>query len=161
MASVASENNEQIALNIMPMLDIFSILILFLLMSFSTDPISHDLDKAVELPESTTIVSLDEIPAVRMTKEVIMVNDKEVSKILKNRKIAEDDKNQGAIYNLYLELKKLAEANKNVLQEASKKPLSLTMEIDKDHYFELIKQVMLSAQQAEFVKFKLMVSKEL
>ena len=34
MASVASENNDSIVLNIMPILDILSILILFLLMNF-------------------------------------------------------------------------------------------------------------------------------
>jgi hypothetical protein len=35
------------------------------------------------------------------------------------------------------------------------------MEMDKGHRFKLMKRIMLSAQQADFVQFKLMVQKEL
>lgn len=162
MASVGSENGDVVSLNIMPMLDIFSILILFLLMNFSTDPISHDLNEGVELPDSATIRSLDEIPTVVISKKAIMVNEKQVSNII-GGDVKERDLSQGAIHGLYVELEKLAEANKRIAKSKNKKggPGSLTLEIDKTHNFKLIKRVMVSGEQAEFVKFKLMVSKEL
>ena len=51
MASVGGEE-ETLDLNLTPMLDIFSILVTFLLMSYSTDPINHDVDENLELPDS-------------------------------------------------------------------------------------------------------------
>ena len=61
MASVSSESGDNLELNLMPMLDIFSILITFLLMSYSTDPVSYDINAGTELPESITLTSLDEL----------------------------------------------------------------------------------------------------
>lgn len=158
MASVG-ESSEALSLNIMPLLDIFSILILFLLMSFSSDPVSHDLSEGVELPDSKTIVSLDEIPAIIVTKTDVIVNDKKVTTIV-NGDIKEQDQSQGAIFPLYTELEKLAEANKRYANTVDKgKTSTLTMEMDKDHNFKIMRRVMLTAQQSEFITFKLMVSK--
>ncbi|MEZ4742154.1 MAG: biopolymer transporter ExbD [Bdellovibrionota bacterium] len=157
MASVDSNSNEALSLNIMPLLDIFSILILFLLMSFSTDPISHDVNPALELPDSRTIRSLDEIPSLVVTKNDVFVNDKKVSSII-NGDIQERDRSQGAIYPLYEALTKLAEANKRIT-ENKKDASTLTLEMDKDHDFKLLKRIMLSAQQAKFIAFKLMAAK--
>ena len=44
MASVG-DGGDSLSLNLTPMLDIFSILVTFLLMSYSTDPVNHDLDR--------------------------------------------------------------------------------------------------------------------
>jgi biopolymer transport protein ExbD len=159
MASVASEGEDSISLNIMPMLDIFSILILFLLMSFSSDPMTHDLNKGVELPESLTLQSLDEIPALMLTRDKIYVNDKKIVNIV-NGDVAEKHLEQGGIYPLLKEMIKLAEANDKYSKD-KKKVRSVTVEIDKNHTFKLIKRVLLTAQQTDFVKFKLMVSKSL
>jgi biopolymer transport protein ExbD len=158
MAGVSSGGDDVLALNIMPLLDIFSILILFLLMSFSTDPVTHDVNPALELPDSKTMRSLDEIPAIVVTKTEILVNDKKITTIL-NGDIQERDRSQGAIYPLFTALEKLAEANKRYLRGKKTKNIPVTMEMDKGHNFKLLKRIMLSAQQAEFVTFKLMVSK--
>lgn len=162
MASVGSESGDVISLNIMPMLDIFSILILFLLMNFSTDPISHDLNEGIELPESATIRSLDELPTVIVSKGEVFVNDKQISTII-NGDIKEQDRSQGAIFPLFSELEKLAEANKRIAEAKGRKNElgTITLEMDKTHNFALLKRVMISAEQADFVKFKLMVAKEL
>lgn len=159
MASVGSENGDTVSLNVMPMLDIFSILILFLLMSFSTEPVSYDITKGVELPVSNTLVSLDEVPSVRITSEEILVNDKSVA-TLRNGKISDFDNFQGAVLPVFRELSKLAEANKKIRKKSAEDPMELTFEVHKDHSFKLIKRVMKSAQQADFIKFNLMVEKE-
>ena len=93
MASVASEDEDHVSLNVMPMLDIFSILILFLLMSFSSDPLTHDLNKGVEIPESKTLQSLDEIPAIMVTLDTIYVNEKKVTSIVNGDVLQKDRHN--------------------------------------------------------------------
>jgi hypothetical protein len=159
MASV--QNDEGVSLNLMPMLDIFSILITFLLMSYSTDPVSYDISAGLELPDSVTITALDELPSIIVTKNEIMVNDKKVATIL-GGDVPEKDRSQGAVYPVFVELEKLAEANKRVFRgkEDKTKTSILTMEMDQSHQFKLMKRIMLAAQQAEFVTFKLMVARE-
>ncbi len=159
MASV--QNDEGVSLNLMPMLDIFSILITFLLMSYSTDPVSYDISAGLELPDSVTITALDELPTIIVTKNEIMVNDKKVATIL-GGDVPERDRSQGAVYPVFVELEKLAEANKRVFRgkEDKTKTSVLTMEMDQSHQFKLMKRIMLAAQQAEFVTFKLMVARE-
>jgi len=147
------------------MLDIFSILITFLLMSYSTDPVSYDINAGIELPESMTLSALDELPAIVVTKTEILINDKVVAKI-EGGDVPESQRSQGAVMPVFEELTKLAEANKRALRgrmgnEAGKsKTSTLTMEMDQGHRFKLMKRIMLAAQQAEFITFKLMVARE-
>ena len=154
-------DEEIIALNVMPMLDIFSILILFLLASYSTDPVSHDLTEGIELPESFTTASLDEIPTLIVSKNQVKVNDKKILTLV-DGDVQEKDKAQGGVYALYEALQALQDAGqkfKNEEKDKDKKPGGLTIEMDSSHVFKLIKQLMLSAQQADFVRFKLEVAK--
>jgi hypothetical protein len=167
MASAGGGSKDTLSLNLYPMLDIFSILITFLLMSFSSDPVTHDVDAGIELPESTTIIALDEIPTIVVTKTELRVNDKKVADIVAGD-VPEKDRTQGAIYPVFDELKKLAESTKRLNTKvrtddpnAKGSTGALTMEMDKSHRFKLMKRIMLSAQQADFVQFKLMVQKEL
>jgi len=167
MASAGGSSKDTLTLNLNPMLDIFSILITFLLMSFSSDPVSHDVDAGIELPQSNTIIAMDEVPTIVVTKTELRVNDKKVADVVAGD-VPEKDRTQGAIFPVFEELKKLAEANKRVNKNVrSDDPTAkgstgaLTMEMDKTHRFKLMKRIMLSAQQAEFVQFKLMVQKEL
>jgi biopolymer transport protein ExbD len=161
MAAMSMDSDDGLSLNLMPMLDIFSILITFLLMSYSTDPVSYDVNAGMELPESMTLSALDELPSIIVTKNEIMVNDKKVATIL-GGDVPEKDRSQGAVYPVFVELEKLAEANKRVFRgrEDKTKTSTLTMEMDQSHRFKLMKRIMLAAQQAEFVTFKLMVSRQ-
>jgi len=162
MASVGSDSGETLSLNIMPMLDVFSILILFLLMSFSSDPVSHDLTAGLELPESVSLRSLDEIPTITMTKTEIRVGDRVISALV-NGEVPETNRSQGAILPLFKELEKLAASNKvrkeQKNNDSGPQRDALTVEMDQELTFKLLKRVMLTAQQAEFVAFKLMVNK--
>jgi biopolymer transport protein ExbD len=153
-------DGDSISLNIMPMLDIFSILILFLLMNFSTDPISHDLNKAIELPDSLTSMSLDEVPTVVFSKENLYVQENKIFDLEKGE-IPSHEISQGAVKKVYEELKKLADASQRLSKKAGKTPPPLTIEVDKTHKYMSLKRIFVSAQQAEFFKFKIMVSKEI
>lgn len=164
MAAASTDSGETLSLNLMPMLDIFSILIVFLLMSYSTDPVSYDVNAGVELPESSTLSSLDELPEIKVTKTEILVNDKKVANIL-GGDVQEKDRSQGAVFPVFQELQRLAEANQRLmrgrLSDVDKaKVQTLTMEMDQSHRFKLMKRIMLAAQQAEFITMKLMVAKQ-
>jgi len=159
-SKVAAEDS--INLNLNPMLDIFSLLLAFLLMTYSTDPVNHDVHEDVELPDSETIVSLDELPAITASRTELKVNDLKVADII-GGDVPEEARTQGAIFPLYQELVRLAAANREVAAQSGvvrEGDLStITMEMDKGHHFRLMKRIMLSAQQAEFITFKLMVVK--
>ena len=157
MASVGSGDQNHIALNVIPLLDIFSILILFLLMSFSADPVSHDLLESIVLPDSATTVSLDEVPTIKISKTDMYVNDRKIVEVV-GGDVPEKDRTQGEIRPLFDELDKLAEANKRLNQRKNQTG-TLTVECDKTIPFKLLKRVMLSAQQADFVTFKYMNAK--
>jgi hypothetical protein len=162
VASAGGEKGEAISLNIMPMLDIFSILVTFLLMSFSTDPLNHDLHQGVELPMSDTISGLDEVPDITASPTELLLNEKKIVDIV-NGDVPEGARDQGAIRPLFDELEKLRESNLRVNKAVNKKDKtgSLTLEMDRRHNFKLMKRIMLSGQQAEFITFKLAVRKEL
>lgn len=161
MASTGG-SKDTLSLNLTPMLDIFSILVTFLLMSYSTDPVNHDVDSNLELPDSLTLVNLDEIPTIVVNRTEIMINDKKVVDVV-GGDVPESARDQGAIRPVFEELEKIAEQNKAVLKanpDEKDKGSELTMEMDKDHNYKLLKRIMISAEQADFIKFKLVVSKE-
>ena len=87
---------------------IFLVYNTFLIDEFSSDPLTHDLNKG-GTSESLTLESLDEIPALMITRDKIYVNDK-IANIV-NGDVAEKDIEQGGIYPLLKEMIKLAEAN--------------------------------------------------
>jgi biopolymer transport protein ExbD len=165
MASVGGDGGDTLSLNLTPMLDIFSILVTFLLMSYSTDPTNHDVDQNLELPDSVTLMSMDEVPSVIVNRDEIFVNDNKIIS-LQNGKVASTDIQQGAIFPVFKELEKLAQQNKDVIarlrgsDKEKPKPGVLTVEMDRKHDFELLRRLMISGQQAEFITFKLLVAKE-
>lgn len=160
MTAVGGDSKEAVSLNIMPMLDIFSILVIFLLMSYSTDPVIHDLHQGVELPKSDTITSLDEIPVLAVTKTKILINEKEIADIV-NGDVPLTQRDQGAVRPVYDELVRMKKSSDRLQKARGKKEKLgvLTMEMDKKHNFKLMKRIMLAAQQAEFLTFKLAVNK--
>ena len=132
-------------------------------MSFSTDPVNHDIDPNVELPSSITVANLDAIPAIVVSRNEIFINDRKIIS-LENGKVPEKEITQGAIQSVFRELQKLAKTNEKAVgiegEERKQKLGTITMEMDKDHVFTTMKQVMLSAREAEFITFSLMVATE-
>lgn len=166
MSSAGGEDGDSLSLNLTPMLDIFSILVTFLLMSYSTDPTNHDVDANLVLPDSVTLVNMDEIPSIVVNKTEILVNNKPIVQ-LESGKVPAADSDQGAIRPLYDALKEIARVNKEAADELrpalagekKAKPGEITIEMDKKHKYDLLNRIMRSGQQAEFITFKLLVSK--
>lgn len=170
MASMDSGSQEALSLNIMPMLDVFSILILFLLMSFSTDPVSHSETLGLEIPTSITLRSLDEIPTITVTSKELRFSDRKIAVIdpaTGDFTQADRRGGQGALLGLFEELEKMSEASKKRKRQrlsttddkTPTTPDALTMEMHKTHRYVVLRRILKSAQQAEFIAFKLMVEK--
>jgi biopolymer transport protein ExbD len=165
MASIASDSKDKFSLNLYPMVDIFSILICFLLMNYSTEGQSVETKANLELPKSRVKLSLDESASVSITKDEIVVQGSVKIPIGADGDVPEKDRKQGAIMPAYLEFKRVRDSNetlknRNQLSGLSQKELNvLTLEADKNTQFKLIKRIMLSAQQADFISWKLAVDK--
>lgn len=148
-----------------------SILVTFLLMSYSTDPNNHDVDPNLELPDSVTLVSMDEVPSITVNRNEIFVNNKSLVK-LEGGKVPAADIQQGAIYPVYKALLEIDEANQKAVAEfrgdapttpdgeKKGKPGEITIEMDKGHDFEILRRLMIAGTQANFVTWKLLVAKE-
>jgi biopolymer transport protein ExbD len=164
MAGPAVEG-EGFTINLYPILDVFSILIVFLLMSFSTQGQSIESSANLELPKSEVRLSLDEAAAVSITKTEIVVQGQVEIPLDANGDVPARYIDQGAIRPAYEIFVKLADSMQTLKNRDQNLELtdadvrSLTLESDKQTSFRVIKRIMRSAQQAEFTSWKLAVDK--
>lgn len=166
MASVDTGGDGQsFSLNLMPMLDVFSILIIFLVMNFSTSGESVDTKLNMELPKSAVKLSLDSAANVSINKDEIVIQGGVRVPIAADGDVPAEFRYQGAIRLAYEEFKKVRAQNETLKNRNKSLGLSeadinsLVLESDKSIEFRVLKRVMLSAQQADFVGWKLAVSK--
>lgn len=152
-------------INLYPILDVFSILIVFLLMNYSTQGQSIDSSANLELPKSEVQLSLDEAAAVSITKTEIVIQGQVEIPLDANGDVPARFIDQGAIRPAYEEFVKLANSMQTLknrdqaLELTDADVRSLTLESDKTTSFRVIKRIMRSAQQAEFTSWKLALDK--
>jgi biopolymer transport protein ExbD len=162
---VGGGNGESFSLNLYPMLDVFSILIIFLVMNFSASGESVETKLNLELPKSAVKMSLDSAANVSISKTEILVQGGLSIPIEADGDVAVQYRDQGAIRTVYEEFKKVSAQNETLKNRNKALNLSdsdintLVLEADKQVQFKVLKRVMLSAQQADFIAWKLAVSK--
>lgn len=171
MASIISneENKVGFSLNLYPMLDVFSILIVFLLMNFSVSGESAEVSANLELPVSSIKISLDSAATVAITKsEIILQGGLTIPLTPGSNDVVDAYKKggQGAIMKAYDEFKKLKAQNETLKNRQKNLALTnsdistLVMQADKSIPYRVIKRVLASAQQAEFIAWKFAVQKK-
>jgi len=136
------------------LMDIFTILVFFLLVSAANSDILPT-PKNIKLPAST---------AEKLPKEnlVIMVGDKEL--LLQGKKIADvksiiRNKNL-LIMPLFNELKKQARKKLASRPKGSKKALGITIMGDRDIPYVLLKKIMLTSSSARYSNISLAVNRK-
>jgi biopolymer transport protein ExbD len=160
-----ANSKDKFSLNLYPMIDIFSILICFLLMNFSTQGESVETRKGLELPRSEVRMSLDTAATVSISQTDITVQSTVTIPIMANGDVAESELLQGGLKRAYTVLQQVRASNETLKNRNQALGLSeaeidtLTLEADKKTTFQLIKRVMLTAQQADFISWKLAVDK--
>lgn len=153
-------------LQITAMMDMFTIIVFFLLFSYSEKPNEIDLDKDIHLPES--VAQIDHRNAVKLilTQSYLKVDDQAIARISDNR-IMEFDPENPEKSDLYLKLKahraqKMAEqaqalAAGEVVDPEQDSELHLLFFCDRELPFKTINQVVKTAAMAGYPNFQLAV----
>ena len=151
----ARRSDKNASLNMVSLMDIFTILVFFLLVSAANSDILPT-PKNIKLPVST---------AEKLPKEnlVIMVGDNNL--LLQGKKIAGT---QSIITNknllimpLFNELKKQAETKLAGLPKDNKRTLGITIMGDKEIPYILLKKIMLTCSSARYSNISLAVNRKL
>jgi len=160
--------DEGFELNVIPMLDMFTILTIFLLMSYSTDPVNLEYTEFLKPPMSKTQDVLVTRPQINVAANEILLEDKTIVQVNPNTSEVVNRRaniSQGAIVPLHEALKGLRENVDTMLKinednpQLKKVRSTIVMSADRNIKFKLIKQVMLTASQTEFIRFQLVVTR--
>lgn len=140
-------------LNLVSLMDIFTILVFFLLVNSSDVEVLQS-DKSIKLPESIAEKKPAETLVVRVDKENILVGGRQVASINDV-----EAKNEKVIAGLKKELDYLAERKKKRLTaEQIKQGFDVNIMADKDTPYTLLKKVMSTCAKAEYRNISLAVS---
>lgn len=156
-------------LNLIPIMGLFTAMVLYLLKSYASDPINIQPGPDTRLPSSTSKLSPQEAVQLAITENVILVNDKMVARVGNGRVGAEYKKNNDpaqlfiqplhdALVDAAEKQKMIASFNKNK-KEMQFKGL-LTIIADKRIPFRLLTEVLYTAGQAEYGSYKFAVLKK-
>lgn len=148
--------------NINSLMDIMTILLVFLLKSYSADPVQLKAAPDLKPPFSTAQLKADQSATVTVTLNNILVDDSPVLKI-EQGKVDEAHRSGGGfmIDPLFEALQSAVENQKQIasFNKAAEFSGIITVISDRNVPFSLLSQVMYTAGQAEFNKFKFLVVK--
>jgi len=150
------------------LMDAMTIILIFLLMNYSLDPIKVDTSEDLQIPASTTEISPSATASVVVTAKEIVVADKSIVSIKEVGGVLEVDKHdkQGGdekslqIQPLFDALTEQATAQKEMARlRGAKFDGVLTVIAHREIPYRLLTEVLYTAGQAEFAKFKFAVAK--
>lgn len=144
------------------MMDMFTIVLIFLLFSFSERPETIKLDKDLELPQSSAEMDYNENIQLVLSKSSLML-DNEVVAELDNGKIRGFDEKNLKSSVLYKRLKEHFEKSRKIAEENPEENLTkqeIVFLCDKSHEFKVINQVMKTAGLAGYPNFQFAVLQE-
>ena len=160
----ARDTDSKATLTMNSLLDIVTIILVYLLKSFAGSPVSVP-DPTVKLPSSTAQIVPEEASTITITETKIVVNDKAVAEI-NDGTVDPNDKRDGPqgffITPLYDALVDAADNEKKIAQynpAQTFKGIAILI-ADKRIPYRLISEVMYTAGQAEFGSFKFAVIKK-
>lgn len=144
------------------MMDMFTIVLIFLLFSFSDRPETIKIDKDLELPRSSAEMDYDKNIKLVLSKNTLML-DNEIVANLHNGEITGFDQNNLKDSILYERLRANFEKNKkrgedNLNENPSSQEIIFLC--DKSHEFRIINQVMKTAGLAGYPNFQFAVLQE-
>ena len=148
-------------LNIYPMLDMMTIILVFLLMSYTASPVTLDGVDNLVPPTSSTTSSPKETVAITISKSHVLIDNKAVLN-LADFKVADSDKPEGANGMLIAPLKQALEMKvKRLKQIAALQSAPFTGELsviaDQHVPYRLLMEVLYTAGQAELSNYRFIV----
>ena len=138
-------------LQITSMMDMFTIILIFLLFSFSNNPEQMDLESDISLPQSSSKLDYKDSIRLVLTKNELKLDGKVVATL-------SEEKVEG-LDNLYEELKKYRsvadELTKDVSEEEKKQHILFLC--DKEHSFTVVNAIVKTAGRAGYPNFQFAV----
>lgn len=145
------------------LMDALFIILVFLLMNYSLDPLRVDSSEDLKLPPSTTEISPDPSAAVTVSAKAIVVNNEVIVQVKDgqvDKAFKGGDDTALQIQPLFEALNEEAQNQKNVSQlTGGKFDGVLTIIAHGETPYRLLTEVLYTAGQAEFQKFKFAVVK--
>lgn len=147
-------------LSIDSLMDIMTILLVFLLKSYSADPVQIKLAPGLSLPFATSELKPEEANAVTITSEAITLDDKKVVKLVDFAPDQADIAGDHLIQPLMDAMVEAVDHQKKIGQMNKKEFTGvLTVVADRHMPFTMLIKIMYTAGQAQFNKYKFAVIK--
>jgi biopolymer transport protein ExbD len=150
-------------LNITAMMDIMTIILVFLIKSYSTSSVTVTASEDVRPPVSSTRLTPKDTVAITVTPKFILVNDKKQVELGAGMTLAKESVQGKLILALDASLKKEVEKLKYIAERNAGAPFSQEVSVigDKRIPYELLSAVLYTAGQNELSNFRFVViSKE-
>lgn len=162
-----AEMEKGASLNMTSLMDIFVNVLIYLLMNYSTSPIDISQSEERTLPKSSTKLEIKHTTTVEVTTKSIIVDRQKILEIQDWRVDSSHKKDKSASSFLIVPLqsrlkeelarkKKIAKLNSSVKETLD----VITIVADHRMPFRLLSEVMYTAGQSEFAKFKFAVVKK-
>ena len=143
------------ALNMNSMMDMMTIILLFLLKSFSTEGALVTASEELKLPESILGEKPQKELQVSVTKEAILINNNELMPV------ADVDPFSALIQPLYLALAEIAQEEKQLeIDYGTEFKHAVIIQGDEGIPFEMLFKVMYTCSKSEFYKMHLLTIKK-
>jgi len=148
-------------LNIVALMDAFTIILVFLIKSYASDPTQITQGDEVKLPTSTTHTMIPEAVPLVVSKKGILVDNQAVVRVMDDGLVDPSEKQGVFIPRLAEALKKQADHHKMIARYNTKVKFEglLLVVADKNTKFTTLTDVLYTAGQVEFGQFKFAVLK--
>jgi biopolymer transport protein ExbD len=152
---------EQMNLNLTSMMDMFTIILVFLIFSFSSQDQNLKLDQDLTLPESTAAIEFKWAINVNITPTELKVEGNTVAKVKSGKFIGiKIDKEKKRVLPLFNLLKKFKEIESREKVNPTGDETVISFQADKNLNFEVVDLVMKTSAQAGYPNFRFVVLKK-
>ena len=150
-------------LNITPMMDMMTIILVFLLKTFSSSTSTITFDQNLQVPKSMTQLKPKEAVSVTITKKIVLVEGDAIAPINNGKvdpAVKRDGENGYYITPLVDTLEKHAKREKRVAELTGQKfEAQLMIVADQTTPYRLLTEVLYSCGQAGYANYRLLVLK--
>jgi biopolymer transport protein ExbD len=161
MRKTKRRRDKPMNLNLTSMMDMFTIILVFLIFSFSSQDQNLKLDPDVSLPESTAAIEFKWAINVNLTQTELKVEGNQVAGVKKGKFTGTKvDKDKKRVQKLYALLKKYKEIEGQEKVNPTEDETVIAFQADKNLPFEIIDLVMKSSAQAGYPNFRFVVLKK-
>ena len=145
-------------LNITSMMDMFTIILIFLLFTFSSKPEITGLEKNMELPQSTAKTDLQETVKLVLSRSTLKMDDEIIAEITDGTIVGMDPKNLKSS-ELFIELARRSAFETESGNEPAE-PAPILLLCDRRLSFKTINQITKTAALAGYPNFQFAVLKK-